>query len=80
MESMFSNLSDEDLAFKAEVDEFLLSEVAPHVNDVGQGKKEIWDVIRPMGKKGLIGSRFSKEFGGRSGSFTQELSYSKRCL
>ncbi len=73
MESMFSNLSDEDLAFKAEVDEFMLSEVAPYVNDIDQGKKEIWDVIRPMGQNGLLGITFPKKFGGRSGSFTQEL-------
>ena len=73
MESMFSNLSEEDLALKAEVDEYALNEVAPYVNDIDQGKKEIWDVIRPMGKKGLIGVIFPKRFGGRSGSFKQEL-------
>ncbi len=73
MESMFSNLNDEDLAFKAEVEEFMSSEVAPYVNDIDQGKKEIWDVIRPMGKTGLLGITFPKKFGGRSGSFTQEL-------
>lgn len=70
---MFSNLSEEDLALKAEVDEYALNEVAPYVNDIDQGKKEIWDVIRPMGKKGLIGVIFPKRFGGRSGSFKQEL-------
>ncbi|MFX0188592.1 MAG: acyl-CoA dehydrogenase family protein [Candidatus Hodarchaeota archaeon] len=73
MESMFSNLSEDDLAFKTEIDEFTLNEVAPYIDDIEQGKKEIWDVIRPMGKKGLIGITFPKRFGGRSGSFTQEL-------
>lgn len=73
MESMFSNLSEADLAIKAEAEEYALNEIAPYVNDIDQGKKEIWDVIRPLGKKGLIGVTFPKRFGGRSGSFLQEL-------
>ena len=67
MESLFSDLSDEDLAIKAEVDGFLLNEVAPHVNDIDQGKKEIWDIIRPMGEKGLLGIPFPKKYGGSFG-------------
>ena len=73
MESIFSNLSEKDLAFKVEVDEFVSNEVAPHIDDIEQGKKDIWDVLRPMGKKSLIGITFPKRYGGRSGSFTQEL-------
>jgi len=73
MESIISNLSDKDLAFKEEIDRIISNEVAPYIDDVEQGKIDIWDVIRPLGKHGLIGITYPKEFGGRGGTFTQEL-------
>ncbi|MFX0082995.1 MAG: acyl-CoA dehydrogenase family protein [Candidatus Hodarchaeota archaeon] len=73
MESIIVNLKDEDLAFKEEIDRIILNEVAPHVDEVEQGKMDIWDVIRPLGKHGLIGVSYPKEFGGRGGNATQEL-------
>ena len=73
MESIFSNLSDEELKFKDEINDYCAQEVEPYINDVEQGKIDIWEVIRPMGKKRYIGIRFPKEFGGLNKSFRQEL-------
>ncbi|MHA1272467.1 MAG: acyl-CoA dehydrogenase family protein [Promethearchaeota archaeon] len=77
MSSLLSNLSEKELAFKAEIEEYIKNEVAPYVEDVENGKMDIWDVIRPMGKKGYIGISFPKRFGGLSGSYIQELLFSE---
>ena len=73
MESIIPNLSDKDFIFKEEIDNIILTEVAPYINDVEQGKIDIWDVLRRLGKHGLIGITYPKEFGGYGGTYTQEL-------
>ena len=78
MESIFSDLSEEELEWKAEIDEYLKNNLGPYVDDIEEGKMEIWDAIRPMGKSGLIGISFPKRFGGLSGSYMQELLFSEQ--
>ncbi len=77
MDSIFSNLNESELKFKAEIEDFLDKEVGPYVNDVEEGKKEIWDVIRQLGKKGYIGISTPKRFGGTGGTLKQELIFSE---
>ena len=77
MDSIFSNLTEEEVKWKAEIEQYLNNEVEPYINDIEEGKKDIWDVIRPMGKKGYIGISFPKRFGGLSGSYMQELLFSE---
>ncbi|KKK43402.1 hypothetical protein LCGC14_0668970 [marine sediment metagenome] len=67
------NLSEKDIEFKKEIDEIIASEVAPKTQDMEDGKISVWDVLEPLGKKGLLGLRYSKEFGGRGGSYLQEM-------
>ncbi|MHA2392481.1 MAG: acyl-CoA dehydrogenase family protein [Promethearchaeota archaeon] len=67
------NLSEEDIKFKEEIDEIIASEVAPKTQDLDDGKINVWDVLEPLGKKGLLGLRYPKELGGRGGSYLQEM-------
>ena len=75
------NLSEEDKAFKEEIDEIIANEVAPKTQDMEDGKISVWDVLEPLGKKGLLGLTYPKDMGGRGGShiqdtlFTEALSY-----
>ena len=78
MESIFSDLTEEELNWKAEIDEYLKNNLGPYIDDIEEGKMEIWDAIRPMGKSGLIGISFPKRFGGLSGSYMQELLFSEQ--
>jgi len=77
MESMFSDLSEEELGWKVEIEEYLKNNLGPYVDDIEQGKVDIWDIIRPMGKKGYVGITFPKRFGGLGGTFMQELLFSE---
>ena len=77
MESMFSDLSEEELEWKVEIEEYLKNNLGPYVDDIEQGKVDIWDIIRPMGKKGYVGITFPKRFGGLGGTFMQELLFSE---
>ena len=77
MESIFSDLSEEELEWKAEIEEYLKNNLGPYIDDIEQGKVDIWDIIRPMGKKGYIGITFPKRFGGLGGSLIQELLFSE---
>ncbi len=67
------NLSEKDIEFKKEIDELIASEVAPKTQDMEDGKISVWDVLEPLGKKGLLGLRYSREFGGRGGSYLQDM-------
>jgi alkylation response protein AidB-like acyl-CoA dehydrogenase len=78
MESIFLNLTEEELEWKSEIDEYLKNNLGPYIDDIEQGKVDIWDVIRPMGKNGLIGISFPKRFGGLGGTFMQELLFSEQ--
>ncbi len=78
MESIFSDLTEEELNWKAEIDDYLKNNLGPYIDDIEQGKMDIWDVIRPMGKNGLIGISFPKRFGGLGGSYMQELLFSEQ--
>jgi len=73
MKSLFSNLSEAEIEWSKKVTEYCNNNIGPHIDDVEAGKMDIWDVIRPMGKEGLIGIIFPKRFGGSSGSMMQEL-------
>ena len=77
MKSIFSNLSDVELVWMEKFNEYCNNEVGPYIDDIEQGKIDIWDVIRPMGKRGYIAISFPKRFGGLSGSFRQELLFSE---
>jgi alkylation response protein AidB-like acyl-CoA dehydrogenase len=77
MESMFSDLSEEELEWKVEIEEYLKNNLGPYVDDIEQGKVDIWDIIRPMGKKGYVGITFPKRFGGLGGTFMKELLFSE---
>ncbi len=37
------------------------------------GKINVWDVLEPLGKKGLLGLTYPKELGGRGGSYFQDM-------
>ncbi|MFX1477906.1 MAG: acyl-CoA dehydrogenase family protein [Promethearchaeota archaeon] len=67
------NLSEEDKDFKNEIDELIASIVAPKTQDMEDGKISVWDVLEPLGKKGLLGLTYPKEMGGRGGSYLQDL-------
>ncbi|MFX1325941.1 MAG: acyl-CoA dehydrogenase family protein [Promethearchaeota archaeon] len=67
------NLSEEDIKFKEEIDEIIASEVAPKTQDLDDGRINVWDVLEPLGKKGLLGLRYPKELGGRGSSYLQEM-------
>ncbi|MHA2009097.1 MAG: acyl-CoA dehydrogenase family protein [Promethearchaeota archaeon] len=67
------DLSEEDIKFKEEIDEIIALEVNPKTQDMEDGKADVWDVLEPLGKKGLLGLRYPKEMGGRGGSGLQEM-------
>lgn len=67
------NLSEKDIEFKNEIDDLIASEVAPKTQDMEDGEISVWDVLEPLGKKGLLGLRYSREFGGRGGSYFQDM-------
>ncbi len=77
MKSIFSNLSDVELGWMEKFNEYCNNEVGPYIDDIEQGKIDIWDIIRPMGKRGYIAISFPKRFGGLGGSFRQELLFSE---
>jgi len=66
-------LSEKDIEFKKEIDELIASDVAPKTQDMEDGKISVWDVLEPLGKKGLLGLMYPKELGGRRGSYFQEM-------
>ncbi|MHA2049600.1 MAG: acyl-CoA dehydrogenase family protein [Promethearchaeota archaeon] len=70
-------LNDEDLEFKEEIDEIIASDVAPKTQDMEDGKINVWDVLEPLGEKGLLGLRYPKELGGRGSSYMQEMLFSE---
>jgi butyryl-CoA dehydrogenase len=65
------SLSDEDKKFKEEIDQVITDYVAPKTQDMEDGKINVWDVLEPLGKMGLVGFRYPKELGGRGGSGIQ---------
>ena len=67
------HLSEKDIEFKKEIDELIASEVAPKTQDMEDGKINVWDVLEPLGKKGLLGLRYSREYGGRGCSKIQSM-------
>jgi len=77
IEGVFSNLSEEDKIWKAEIEEYLKNNLGPYVDDIEKGNVDIWDVLRPMGKKGYIGITFPKKYGGLGGHFKQELLFTE---
>lgn len=64
MRSIFSNLTEQEMSWKNEVDKTLKNELAPFIDDIENGKKEMWDIIKSLGKKGYCGVTFPKRFGG----------------
>jgi len=64
MRSIFPNLTEQEIMWKNEVDEALKNQLAPFVEDIENGKKEMWDIIKSLGKKGYCGATFPKRFGG----------------
>ena len=73
MKSLFSDLTDVQLEWQEKFDEYCTNEIGPYMDDIEQGKMDIWDVLRPMGKKGYIGVMYPKRFGGLGGDFMLDL-------
>ena len=73
MKSLFSNLNDVQLEWSDKFNEYCKNEVAPYIDDIDQGKMELWDVVRPMGKRGYLGVMYPKRFGGLGGDFMLDL-------
>ena len=73
MKSLFSNLTDVQLEWSQKFQEYCDNEIGPYMNDIDQGKMEMWDVLRPMGKKGYLGVMYPKRFGGLGGDFMLDL-------
>jgi alkylation response protein AidB-like acyl-CoA dehydrogenase len=59
-----SFLSKDELQFQSEVRKFVQKTLAPIAEDIEQGKKEAWDIIRKFGKAGYLGARYPPEYGG----------------
>lgn len=59
-----SFLSKDEVQFQSEVREFVQKTLAPVAEDIEQGKKEAWDIIRMFGKAGYLGARYPPEYGG----------------
>lgn len=77
IEGVFSNLSEEEKIWKAEIEEYLKNNLGPYIEDIEKGNMDIWDVLRPMGKNGYLGITFPQRFGGLGGTFRQELLFSE---
>ena len=73
MKSLFSDLTDVQLEWQEKFDEYCTNEIGPYMDDIEQEKMDIWDVLRPMGKKGYIGVMYPKRFGGLGGDFMLDL-------
>ena len=50
--------------FRSEIREVLKEDVAPYVEEIEQGKIEIWDVIRRFAKRGYLGVVYPEAYGG----------------
>lgn len=66
-------LSEKDKEFKNEIDDIIKSEVAPKTQDLEDGNIDVWDVLEPLGKLGLLGLTYPKDMGGRGGSYLQDM-------
>ncbi len=73
MKSLFSNLTDAQLEWSEKFQDYCDNEIGPYMNDIDQGKMEMWDVLRPMGKKGYLGVMYPRRFGGLGGDFMLDL-------
>ena len=73
MNRIFSNLDQNELDFQSEVTEYCANEIEPYVENIEQGKMDIFDVIKPMGKKRYIGTSYPEEYGGLNKSLKHEL-------
>ncbi|MFW9865751.1 MAG: acyl-CoA dehydrogenase family protein [Candidatus Thorarchaeota archaeon] len=67
------NLSEKDKEFKNEIDDIIASEVAPKTQDLEDGNIDVWDVLEPLGKLGLLGLTYPKDMGGRGGSYLWDM-------
>jgi len=57
-------LTDEQLQLQAMVRDFATREIAPHVRQWDEQSKFPLDVVRELGRLGLMGTIFPDEFGG----------------
>lgn len=73
LKSIFTDLTETELAWKDQVDDMLADKLAPHVEAVERGEKEIWDVIRPIAKEGYNAITFPKRLGGLGLSMKHDL-------
>jgi hypothetical protein len=64
MKSIFSNLNEEEKAWKQTVDDVLKSELEPHVEGIEKGKEDIVNVVKALGKHGFCGVTFPQKYGG----------------
>lgn len=65
MKSIFSSLNNEELAWKQNVEDILKAELEPHIDDIENGKEDIINVIKALGKHGFCGVTFPKKLGGQ---------------
>ncbi len=59
------DFSEEQELFRRTVREFAKKEVAPKIREFERKGEFPWDLYRKMGKAGLLGLRFPKEYGGQ---------------
>jgi len=57
-------LNEEERAWQQNVDEVLKSELEPHIDDIENGKEEIINVVKALGKHGFCGVTFPQKLGG----------------
>ncbi len=57
--------SEEQELFRRTVREFAKKEIAPKIRETEQKGKFPWELYQKMGKAGLLGLRFPKEYGGQ---------------
>jgi cyclohexanecarboxyl-CoA dehydrogenase len=59
------DFSEEQELFRRTVRDFAKKEIAPKIREFEHKREFPWDLYRKMGKAGLLGLRFPKEYGGQ---------------
>jgi alkylation response protein AidB-like acyl-CoA dehydrogenase len=58
------NLTESQKAFRAKVQEFVTKEIKPVAHEIDKGDNFPWDIIKKMGKLGLMGLTVPQAYGG----------------
>ncbi|MBN2153573.1 MAG: acyl-CoA/acyl-ACP dehydrogenase, partial [Candidatus Lokiarchaeota archaeon] len=66
-------MSDDEKAWKREVEAVLESELAPHVDAIESGEEDIVTTVKALGKHGYCGVTFPQKYGGLGLTLKHEL-------